>query len=202
MIAARSGPSLLSIPVLAFVAAVLTGCAPGLFGPANGSQAVERQAGQTPQDRAVSDRIKSHWAKTELDPDGRLVVMVVDGVAMVTGSAPNRERREDVIDAAGEVDGVNRVINEVRLGPPDSSSAIARDRWIRARLRSRLSLDPGITARNYAIEVSNAVIYLMGHSPTERERDRVLAHARDISYVQRIVESIQVGEDELALQSR
>ncbi len=45
---------------------------------------------------------------------------------------------------------------------------------------------------NYSIETVNGVVYLIGVAQSQEELDRVINHARQISYVRRIVSHVRI----------
>jgi osmotically-inducible protein OsmY len=48
---------------------------------------------------------------------------------------------------------------------------------------------------NYTVDVVNGVVYLMGIAQSQDELDRVVAHARDIGNVKRVVSHIVLKND-------
>ncbi|NKB16527.1 MAG: BON domain-containing protein [Sphingomonadales bacterium] len=58
---------------------------------------------------------------------------------------------------------------------------IARDRWISAQVRTRILTDGDIKDINYTIDTQNKVVYVLGIAQSQRELDRVLAHARSVA---------------------
>ena len=89
------------------------------------------------------------------------------------------------------MEGIKDVINEMQEGG-GGTEAFTRDSWISTQLKSRLTFDKEVYAVNYAIEAVNGVVYLIGIAQNQAELDRVVAHARDLAYVRRVISHVRV----------
>ena len=75
----------------------------------------------------------------------------------------------------------------------DSGSRnIAKDGWITAQLKSKITFDKNILAINYSIKTVNRTIYLIGIAKNQLEVDRVIDHARSLGYVNRVISHVRV----------
>lgn len=74
-------------------------------------------------------------------------------------------------------------------------SNLARDTWISTKLKSTLLFDQDVSSIDYSIETVNQVIYLMGVAQSQVELDRVIGHAKNISYVRRVVSYVLLLDD-------
>ena len=63
---------------------------------------------------------------------------------------------------------------------------VTRD-LVAAQLRARLVGDAAIASINYSIETVNGSVYLIGIAQHQAELDRVVAYARNIRYVRRVL---------------
>ena len=87
------------------------------------------------------------------------------------------------------------MINEIEVNDTSGLSDLARDTWISTQLKSTLLFDKDVSAIDYSIETVNQVIYLMGVAESQAELDRVIGHAKDISYVRRVVSYVLLKDD-------
>ena len=87
---------------------------------------------------------------------------------------------------------MREVVNEIQVIDNSTLADAARDRWISAALRVKITLDREIRAVNYSIDTVNKHIYLMGIARNSDELERVLAYARAIAYVRRIISHVSV----------
>jgi osmotically-inducible protein OsmY len=121
----------------------------------------------------------------------RLGLTVYEGRALITGIVPDATERAEAVGLAWQVEGIKDVINEMQEGG-GGMEAFTRDSWISTQLKSRITFDREIYAVNYTIETVNGVVYLIGIAQNQAELDRVVAHARDLAYVQRVVSHVRV----------
>ena len=118
-------------------------------------------------------------------------VEVYEGRVLLTGTLANEEMRATAVSLTWKSEGVTDVINEIQIR--DSSLRdLARDSWITAQLKSKLTFDKEILAINYSIETVNGIVYLIGIAQNQQELDRVIAHARNLSYVRRIISHVRL----------
>ena len=106
---------------------------------------------------------------------------------MLTGVAVSEAKRDDAVRLAWKPDGVIEVINEIIVDAKGASGTFARDTWISAKLRSKLLFDGEIVGINYSIDTVRGTVYLLGVAQNREEMERVLNHARNLSYVLRVV---------------
>lgn len=148
------------------------------------------------QDRGIEGAAKDTWIRTEIDErllatSGELFLdvhlQVQNGRVLLSGTVPDPESRVEAVRIAWQPDGVREVINEIELADNDSLAEYARDRWIETRLRAKLLTDRAIDSLNISIESVNQSVYLIGVVHSQDEMDRVVAYAKNVSYVRRVV---------------
>ena len=57
-----------------------------------------------------------------------------------------------------------------------------------------ITLDKQIKAVNYSIETVNGTVYVMGIAQSQAEVDRIRNHARQLSYVRRVVNYVRIKD--------
>ena len=122
-------------------------------------------------------------------------LQVQEGRVLLTGVVPDPQTRVDAVRLAWQAPGVREVINEIVVDDDSSLTDMARDSWISTKLKARLLGDAEVSSVNYSIEVVNQRIYLIGVAQDQVELDRVIAHAKDISYVRRVTSYVRLKED-------
>tara|TARA_Y100001960_G_C14330702_1_gene659975 strand:+ start:120 stop:656 length:537 start_codon:yes stop_codon:yes gene_type:complete len=162
----------------------------------------ERSYSAIVDDAAIRTQIKGNFFNfsTELFVD--VGVTVKEGKVFLTGSVPKPETRIEAVKIAWRSKGVREVVNEIQIADGSSLLDAARDRWITAKLRVKITLDKEIRAVNYSIDTVNKHIYLMGIARSTSELERVFAYARSIAYVRRIVSHVQVKRSQAAAGSQ
>ena len=67
-----------------------------------------------------------------------------------------------------------------------------KDGWVTAQLQSKITFDKDVLAINYSIETVSGTVYLIGIAKSQREVDRVIAHARSLGYVKRVISHVRI----------
>jgi len=140
----------------------------------------ERGLNNAARDLAIRTRINALWLEHS-DTEGRV---------LLTGSVPTQKLRLDAVRLAWQAAGVKEVINEIQVTTSGGISGFARDSWISAKLKTRLTLDNQVVSINYSIDTVGGTVYLMGIAQNAAELERVRNHARQIKYVRRIVSHV------------
>lgn len=173
---------------------VLGGCAGAVIGSgaAIGTAAYqERGIRGVARDMATATRMRTKL----LDAGEKYVtgvgVEVYEGRVLLTGTLAAEDMRAWAVSLAWKTDGVKDVINEIQIGNSGFRD-LATDSWITTQLQSKITFDRKILAINYSIETVNGTIYLIGIAQNQAELDRVMAHARAINYVKRIISHVRV----------
>jgi osmotically-inducible protein OsmY len=177
--------------------AVAGGCSPAEMaisaGATVGVAAVqERGLVGTARDTYLSAAIQEKWFSSNFDMFSKLSCTVTERKALLTGKVQDPEMRVEAIKLAWQIEGVTEVINEIEVTDQSSILDAARDYWITAQLRTRITLDRGVKSVNYSIDTVNGTVFLMGIAQNKEELDRVTNHARNLAYVRRVVSYVRI----------
>jgi osmotically-inducible protein OsmY len=188
------------------LAALLTlGLAAGgcsALGVAAGAGAVGATAAQSEKGfrRSVADTeiritINDLWLQADEEMFRKVNLQVQEGRVLLTGNVRLPEQRVEAVRLSWQAPGVREVINEIEVNDTSGLSNLARDTWISTKLKSTLLFDQDVSSIDYSIETVNQVIYLMGVAQSQVELDRVIGHAKNISYVRRVVSYVLLLDD-------
>ncbi|MHA1154262.1 MAG: BON domain-containing protein [Alphaproteobacteria bacterium] len=155
----------------------------------------ERGLEGTASDTKIRLEIDRLWLAESTSLFSEIGLQVQEGRVLLTGQVPEPEARVTAVRLAWQAEDVIEVINEIVLGDQSSLSNAARDEWIAAQLRARLLGDAAIASINYSIETVNGSVYLIGIAQDQAELDRVIAYARNITYVRRVVNYMRLKTD-------
>lgn len=175
----------------------LAGCGPAVLGGAAVGATVvaqDRPVKQAISDTAIHASIDKKLIEFSVEIFQKVDISVVEGKVLLTGLVPEPQNRVDAARIAWQADGVREVINEIEVTDKSTLSDAARDSWITAKLRSKITFDEQIRSINYTIDTVNQKIYLTGIAQSQAELDRVVAYARDIDYVRGIIPYVRVKE--------
>ncbi len=197
----RALPALLAAVLLAVVA----GCSGTGSGGLGLAQIAPAAGGGEEGLDSVSDteirlQINYLWAKHDLALFRKINLSVKDGRVMLTGSVINPKTRIDAVRLAWQAEGVQEVINEILVDDPATLVESARDHWITARLRARLMLDPEVGSDNFNIDAVGGSVYVMGVARDQEELDRVIAHAKNVDYVENVISHVRLRPPSQAAQ--
>lgn len=188
------------VAVLGFSLLATSGCTP--IGAAVGAGATlgtaaarEGGIGQAWTDTRIRAYINDAWFRYNTDIFRKLDLTVREGRVLITGQVQKQEHRVDAVRLAWQAPYVRQVINEIRVENSDGISGYARDSWISTQLRTKMIFDREIQSINYSFDCVAATVYLMGVARDQEELDRVISHARGISYVKEVVSYVRMRTD-------
>ena len=136
---------------------------------------------------ALLNKSKNHFMQIGIE--------VFEGRVLLTGGVESAQMRADAVGIAWKIENVNAVLNEVSLGL-SSFVETARDTFITAQLTSKITLDKEIMAINYSIETVAGTVYLIGIAQSTVELEKVISHARTLSYVRKVISHVRIKKIE------
>jgi len=191
-----------SVGLAALLALGLAAGGCSALGVAAGAGAVGATAAQSEKGfrRSVADTeiritINDLWLKADEEMFRKVNLQVQEGRVLLTGNVRLPEQRVEAVRLSWQAPGVREVINEIEVNDTSGLSNLARDTWISTKLKSTLLFDQDVSSIDYSIETVNQVIYLMGVAQSQVELDRVIGHAKNISYVRRVVSYVLLLDD-------
>jgi len=181
-------------------ALVLAGCTPvgAVVGAAStvGVAAVqERSLSDAATDTRIRLRLNDIFLSRDLALFSAVDFAVVERRVLLVGNVAREEDRDYAAREVWNIDGVEVLINELEIGPGPGLQQIADDRWTGVRLKAALLGDGDVIDVNYWILVNDGTIYLLGVAQSDAELERVMAHARGIPNVQRVVSHVVLKSD-------
>ena len=184
--------------ILAIVAAQLSGCANAILAggaAAIGASSTEKGFATSINDTSISLKIRDKFVQTDIDLVEGISIQVDNGNILLVGRVENQELKVKASKLAWEVRGVRSVINEIEIAEKVSLKDRAKDAAASANLRRLLISDMNVNSLNYSIEVVSGTVYLTGIAKDKAERDRVIEHARNLSYVTRVENYVILQDD-------
>lgn len=187
---------LLKIVLVSLAVGPLSGCAGVLVGAGattGVAAAEERGLEGTFDDTKIRAEINHYWFQHDHDMFRRVGLTIREGRVLLTGIVLSEAERADAVRLAWQAAAVREVINEIMVRPEGSDIIDSgRDVVISQTMKGRLLFDKEIRNINFSIDVVDGVIYLMGIAQNEAELERVIAHARSISNVKRVVSHVRL----------
>ena len=170
--------------------AMIQGCTPIII--AGGATAVtaahdRRTVGAFVDDQAIE--LKTGRA-IRMDPalKGKVHINVtsMNGIVLLSGEAPTSSLRDFVLKQARTVQGIRRIVNEVRIGPPTSLGSRSKDTWLTTKVKGKMVSTKNLDTTRVKVVTENKAVYLMG-LVKRREGELATEAARSVRGVQRVV---------------
>jgi osmotically-inducible protein OsmY len=152
----------------------------------------DRTIGQGLDDAAASQRAKTRLMAFDPQAYRDVDVEVAQGRLLLSGAVPSEELRRDAERIAWNVNGVDQVVNELRVGAGGGLSRTTMDQWITTQIRTRYMADAAIKGVNINIETQDGVVYLMGLARSAPEAQRAADTAAHVRGVKKVVSYIEV----------
>ncbi len=144
------------------------------------------------KDLRVEAAIMEQWINFDHVLAIEIGIEVYEGRVLLTGAVEDPQMRAAAVRLAWAAVGVREIINEIQVVPGGGPLDLASDYWITAQLVSKITFDKEIMAINYSIETVRGNLYLIGIAQNQEELDRVIAHARAIKSVRRIISHVRI----------
>jgi osmotically-inducible protein OsmY len=185
--------------MVALLGGAVSGCAATVIGAgatAGVAAAEERGLEGALDDAKIRIEINRLWFERDVEMFRQVTLNISEGRVMLTGLVTTEQARADAVRLSWQVTGVKEVLNELKVHPEGAPALDqANDVWMQQKLKARLLTDSEIRNINYVVDVTDSVIYLLGIAQNQAEMDRVIAHARDISGVKRVLNHIRLKSD-------
>ncbi len=190
---------LLNVLIVAAMGGLLSGCAATVVGvgaTAGVAAAEERGIDGAIDDLKIRTEINQLWFQKDVEMFRKVTLNISEGRVMLTGMVATDQARADAVRLSWQASGVREVLNELQVVPAGESGwDQANDLWIQNKLKARLLTDGEVKNINYVVDVTDSVVYLLGIAQSGTELDRVIAHARDVSGVKRVISHVRLKTD-------
>ena len=187
--------TMILLVALAGLGQVTSACAVALVGGGAAAGAVvaqDRGAKGVLSDTRIRTDINNRWYEESRDLYARINLQVQEGRVLLSGRVVDPQTRVDAVRLAWQVEGVKEVINEIEIDDDTTLTDRVRDTKIGIEMRNKLRFDKDVRSLNYSVEVVNQQIFLIGVAQSQAELDRVMAHAKDVQYVRRVVSYVRI----------
>ncbi len=147
-----------------------------------------RTIGSKIDDSLIETKASVNIAKAhpDLDKASHIVVASYNGVVLLAGQTPRAELKELAERAAGSVQRVKRVHNELQILQPSSALARSNDSWLTTKIKTQMLADANVPGSRIKVITENGIVYLLG-LVTRAEGNRATSLVQGVSGVQRIV---------------
>ncbi len=159
-----------------------------------GACASSRSLDQSFSDLSGDVELKNVLFEDRSHDYGDIDTTLYEGRLLLTGTMRSEAGRRKLIENAWKAENIDAVIDEVVIGEKTSFGQGFEDGRIDKVLRARLIAHGDVSSVEYKIAVSGAVVYLIGAARNQKELDTVLAMARSIAGVEKVVSHVIVKD--------
>ena len=191
-----SRPGFYLLVLLCALTGGLQACSPvgaglGVASTAGIAAAQERGFSGALTDTRIRAEINNLWLKESETLFRKANLNIYQGRVLLTGILPSEQLRLAAVRHAWSVDGVQEVINEIRIRHEGALLDPGRDHIIAAKIKTNILFDKTILHVNYTYQVVDRIVFILGVAQDQDELNRVLAHIYDISHVKQIIPYIR-----------
>ena len=144
-------------------------------------------------DAAIKTQVLARLSTNGQTNPFRLDVQVSEGVVHLAGTVDNAEEKRLAETEAKSVEGVSRVINDIKVGDA-SAGQMADDGTITAKVKAKLAASAEINPFNVDVATSQGVVSLMGRVKTAEQKAEAERIARETEGVRGVRNLLQVGD--------
>ncbi|MCC5880499.1 MAG: BON domain-containing protein [Idiomarina sp.] len=183
----------LGFAAVILLAPVLQGCALVVAGGAAGATMVamdSRDVGTQVDDNNLRVRIQTELQNHQALSEQRILIVAYNSNVLVYGQASNQNHREQAVRLVRGISGVNRVYDQLRIGPPVSFAQRSRDTLLTSRVKTALLAENQFDHTNIKIYTEAGEVFLVGRT-TREAATNAIEKARHISGVERVIDVIE-----------
>lgn len=187
--------------VAVVLAAQLAGCAAVVVGGAVATGVAvhdRRSVGTVIDDNVLEVRVRNAlYVDDQYNQGARIKVNAFNGWVLLAGEVPSDALVELATERVSEVEGVQRLFNELEAGERASLGESSNDRWISSRVNAGLTRIrdlPGFDPTRVQVTTARGVVYLQG-LVSQPEADAAVERARTVRGVERVVTMFEIREN-------
>ncbi|MEB0038942.1 MULTISPECIES: BON domain-containing protein [unclassified Pseudomonas] len=147
-----------------------------------------RTFGSKIDDSLIETKVAVNVAKAnpDLDEGSHIIVTSFNGIVLLAGQTPRQDLKTLAEQAAGSVQRVKKVNNELQVMAPSSILARNNDAWLTTKIKTQMLTDDTIPGSRIKVVTENGIVYLLG-LVTQQEATRATNLVQGVSGVQKIV---------------
>nr|WP_282490496.1 division/outer membrane stress-associated lipid-binding lipoprotein [Providencia alcalifaciens] len=158
---------LLPIFAIMFSAVLLQGCigaaVVGTAAVATKSATDPRSVGQQVDDGTLEARVSGQLNKNkDITNNSRIIATAYKGNVLLTGQSPDMSLADKAKQIASNVDGTEKVYNEVRQGQPVDLGTASKDTWLTTKVKSKILASDEVKSGSVKVITENGEVFLLG----------------------------------------
>ncbi|WP_206483297.1 BON domain-containing protein [Thalassotalea sp. G2M2-11] len=175
--------------LIATTVIVLQGCvSAAVVGVVGGAAVINdnRSVGKLIDDQKIELAAHSKLAQVDgLSDNTNLQVISVNAKVLIVGQAPNRYLKNLAIKTLNQIDGIEQIHDQIRIGNTTSITTKTNDVWLTSKVKTALFSSDEVDATNIKVVTENGEVFLLGLIKTN-EANEAVEIARHIGGVNRV----------------
>ena len=182
---------LLPLISLCLLTTAATGCAVATAGIKKGDERnFVRSVNDVSAGRVIEARMKRAYDFKLKGVD----VEVAEGIVLLSGNVPNKEDRIEAARIAWSAPRVLEVGNEIMIKSKQGFIRNTKDGFLEKAVRTRMTADKHVKARNFNVETHDGIVYLMGVARTQNELERAAAIAATTKGAKEVISYARIAD--------
>ena len=119
-------------------------------------------------------------------------VNVSRGTILYTGYVVSAEKRLLIVKKTWEVEGVKKIINELKIDDDVPLSRRTNDFILRSKISTRLLFKSGINSNNFSVDVVDGEVYIIGLAENINEKTEVERFLSGMTDIKKLITIIEI----------
>lgn len=122
-----------------------------------------RSVGQQVDDGTLEARVSGQLNKNkDITNNSRIIATAYKGNVLLTGQSPDMSLADKAKQIASNVDGTEKVYNEVRQGQPVDLGTASKDTWLTTKVKSKILASDEVKSGSVKVITENGEVFLLG----------------------------------------
>ena len=143
-------------------------------------------------DSYLKTKIIANISLLDIKSITNISVNVLQGNVLLTGYVESPEKRLEIIKQTWKVEGVQKIINELKVNANVSILQRTNDFIFRTKISSRILFKSGINSNNYSIDVVDGEVYVFGLAENLNEKIEVENYLSSMSDIKKLMTIIEI----------
>ena len=143
-------------------------------------------------DTYVKTKILAKISLLDIKNIANISVNVSRGTILYTGYVLSAEKRLLIIQKTWEVEGVKKIINELKIDDDVSLSQRTNDFILRSKISTRLLFKSGINSNNFSVDVVDGEVYVIGLADNINEKTEVERFLSSMTDIKKLITIIEI----------
>ena len=119
-------------------------------------------------------------------------VNVSRGTILYTGYVMSAEKRLLIVKKTWEVEGVKKIINELKIDDDVPLSRRTNDFILRSKISTRLLFKSGINSNNFSVDVVDGEVYVIGLADNINEKAEIEKFLSGMTDIKKLITIIEI----------